>query len=48
MLELLASGMANGEILADYPYMESEDIHSCLIFASKIANYKGVSHYSAP
>lgn len=34
MLELLASGMSHEEILADYPYIELDDIRACLLFAT--------------
>ncbi len=40
LLELLASGMSFEEILADYPYLEREDILACLQYASSIANAK--------
>lgn len=42
LLELLASGMTNDEILSDYPYLELEDIMACLYFAAKISNTKNV------
>lgn len=42
LLELLASGMTFAEILADYPYLEEEDIEACLLYASKIADTKNV------
>jgi uncharacterized protein (DUF433 family) len=38
MLELVAAGMTFDEILADYPYIEQEDISACLLYASFIAN----------
>ena len=34
VLELLAAGVAEDEILADYPYLEREDIRACLTFAA--------------
>ena len=34
VLSLIASGMKNEEILRDYPYLELEDIHECLRYAS--------------
>jgi uncharacterized protein (DUF433 family) len=34
VLELLAGGVAETEILADYPYLEPEDIRACLAFAA--------------
>lgn len=46
MLELLASGMTSNEILSDYPYLESEDISACLLYASLIANNKGMLNLS--
>jgi uncharacterized protein (DUF433 family) len=38
ILELLAGGMTRGEILADYPDLEPEDISACLAFAARLAN----------
>ena len=34
VLELLAAGVPEPEILADYPYLEAEDIRACLAFAA--------------
>lgn len=34
VLELLAAGVPEPEILADYPYLEPEDIRACLAFAA--------------
>jgi uncharacterized protein (DUF433 family) len=34
VLEYLASGMTEAEILADFPYLEAEDIRACLAFAA--------------
>jgi uncharacterized protein (DUF433 family) len=34
VLELLAAGIADAEILADYPYLEAKDIRACLAFAA--------------
>jgi len=34
VLELLAAGVAEAEILADYPYLEQQDIRACLAFAA--------------
>ena len=34
ILELLASGASREEILADYPYLEAEDIVAALEFAA--------------
>ncbi len=35
ILELLAGGMSHDEILADYPYLEREDLTACLDFAAR-------------
>jgi len=43
ILDLLASGMTNEEILQDYSSLELEDIKACLIFASKLVNVSSVS-----
>lgn len=37
VLEFLAGGMTTEEILADYPYLEREDIAACLDFAARQA-----------
>jgi uncharacterized protein (DUF433 family) len=34
VLDYLASGMTEAEILADFPDLTSEDIRACLVFAS--------------
>lgn len=34
MLDYLASGMTREEILADFPYLTTEDIQACLAFAA--------------
>jgi uncharacterized protein (DUF433 family) len=47
LLDLLASGMTELEILSDYPYLEKEDILACLQYASKIANTKNVINIAA-
>ncbi len=35
VLEYLASGMSEDEILADFPDLEREDIRACLVFAAE-------------
>jgi uncharacterized protein (DUF433 family) len=35
VLELLAAGAERDEILADYPYLEDEDITAVLAFAAR-------------
>ena len=42
ILDLLASGMSNEEILADYEDLEIDDIRACLMFASKLAEVKSI------
>ena len=37
LLELLAGGMTAAEVLADYPFLEPEDIQACLAYAARIA-----------
>jgi uncharacterized protein (DUF433 family) len=34
VLDYLASGMAEAEILADFPDLTSQDIQACIVFAS--------------
>ena len=35
VLEYLASGMTEAEILADFPELTSEDVRACLAFAAE-------------
>ena len=39
VLELLAAGMSEAEILKDYPYLELEDIRAVLAFAADQADH---------
>ena len=34
ILELLASGVTENEILRDYPHLTKDDIHACLQYAA--------------
>ena len=42
ILELLASGMTNQEILTEYPYLEEADIQAALLYAAHIANARTI------
>lgn len=35
VLEYLASGMSENQVLSDFPELTSEDIHACLAFAAE-------------
>lgn len=39
VLDLLAAGAKEAEILEDYPYLESEDIRACLEYAAAEADH---------
>lgn len=39
VLDLLAAGLSEAEILEDYPYLEPDDIRACLSFAAAIADH---------
>jgi uncharacterized protein (DUF433 family) len=43
ILELLASGMLENEILEDYPDLEKEDFRACFLYASNMFKVKGSS-----
>ena len=47
ILELLASGMTNQEILEDYPKLETEDIWACLAFATRLVDFRSVNFQAA-
>ena len=39
VLSLLAPGASEAEILADYPYLEADDIKACLEYAAARASH---------
>jgi uncharacterized protein (DUF433 family) len=39
VLDLLAAGVSDSEILADYPYLEAEDIRACLAYAAEESDH---------
>ena len=39
VLDLLASGISESEILEDYPYLEANDIRACLEYAAAEADH---------
>ena len=43
ILELMASGMSDEEILADYEDLEKEDLQACLLFAAKLAGVGSIA-----
>ena len=43
VLEMLAAGTSEQEILRDYPYLEPEDIRACLEYAAAQVNHPVVS-----
>jgi len=42
VLELMASGMTNEEIVADHPELEPEDFLACLVYAAKLSEVKSI------
>lgn len=42
ILELLASGMTNEEILSDYEDLMKEDILACIEYAAKLTQIKSI------
>jgi len=44
VLELLASGVPTEEILADFPYLEPEDIRAALQYAAAQADHPILQH----
>ena len=39
VLELLAAGASREEILADYPFLESEDIYAAIAYAARQSDH---------
>ena len=44
VLDLLAAGVSEKDILKDYPDLEAEDIRACLQYASAQANHSILQH----
>lgn len=44
ILNLVANGMSEREILADYPYLEAEDIRQALSYAAWLADESVYTH----
>jgi uncharacterized protein (DUF433 family) len=42
ILELLAAGLSEADILVDYPYLEAEDIRACLAYAAEQSNHSAL------
>jgi len=47
ILDLLSAGMTPGEIIDDYPALESDDIKACLAFASQLLKVKTIKRIVA-
>jgi uncharacterized protein (DUF433 family) len=45
VLEMLANGVSESEILADFPDLEPEDIRACLRFAARRADLERLVAY---
>lgn len=43
VLELLAAGASQAQILEDYPYLEADDIAACLLYAARRLNHPNVA-----
>ena len=43
VLDLLASGVAEPEILSDYPDLERDDIHAALLYAARYIDHPRLS-----
>jgi uncharacterized protein (DUF433 family) len=39
LLDLLSHGAPHEEILADYPFLEQEDIYACIAYASRLTDH---------
>jgi len=39
ILDMLAGGAAEGEIIEDFPYLVSEDVRACLSYAAHAADH---------
>jgi uncharacterized protein (DUF433 family) len=39
VLDMLASGASEAEIVADYPYVSAADVRACLTYAASMADH---------
>lgn len=39
ILEMLGSGMAEAEVLAEFPYLEADDIRAAQIYAARLTDH---------
>ncbi len=39
ILDMLASGASEAEIVGDYPYVKSADVRACLAYAASMADH---------
>jgi uncharacterized protein (DUF433 family) len=42
VLEMLAGGMSRDQVLADFPYLEAQDIDACLQYAAHQAAHREI------
>lgn len=47
LLDLMSAGMTAEEILEDYDDLEKEDLHACLLFASKLVKVNSINQVIA-
>ena len=47
VLEMIAAGVAEEEILANYPALEAEDLRACVAYAAEIVSSERVYPLSA-
>lgn len=43
LLDYLASGMSETELLAEFPFLEADDIRACLLYAGRLAGMTRMS-----
>jgi uncharacterized protein (DUF433 family) len=43
VLELLAAGESHEQILADFPYLEADDIAACLLYAARRLDHPNIA-----
>ena len=43
VLEMMAGGMSEAQLLTDYPYLVADDIRACLIYAARRVSHPEVA-----
>lgn len=43
VIDMIAGGMTEAQVLAEYPYLEPDDIRACLVFAARRVSHTEIA-----